>query len=353
MRASQRFILVKAFNYLHNQGDSAQSWLAYNALFDSGRISGAEGAMSDGGGPSGSGTAPMAPPPTEAVEQTVSYRERYDPPAASKKGHQRARKKNSAGAKQEKRKQWEAALELYEEAVGLSPRYETALFNVARMYGMLDRSESAVRSLANLSDLGTDEAADYIHKARIERAFRGAYNLPSFKAVTGYARIKLLNSKGMYGEDEIERIEEYFESAYFVVTDLGVDPHDREFPIIWHNEGVAEGTAKVLTKLVNHPRTVLVPIDWETEYDIVVTWGDAYDLDPRTGQPIVREYELKNPDNTTEDALREQDKALREPESVARDVDRTVKTRRDPFGESRAPEKSWRERVGQFSLEED
>ena len=112
------------------------------------------------------------------------------------------------------------------------------------MYGMLDRSESAVRSLANLSDLGTDEAADYIHKARIERAFRG-HNLPSFKAVTGYARIKLLNSKGMYGEDEIERIEVFLSPAYFVVTDLGVDPHDREFPIIWHKEGVAEGTAKV------------------------------------------------------------------------------------------------------------
>ena len=49
--------------------------------------------MSDGGGPSGSvGTAPMAPPPTEAVEQTVSYRERYDPPAASKKGHQSSEK---------------------------------------------------------------------------------------------------------------------------------------------------------------------------------------------------------------------------------------------------------------------
>ncbi len=327
MRASQRFILVKAFNFLHEQGDSAQSWLAYNALLILGEAPEPKGASGESGG-SGVQTASssFAPPPTEEAPVVTSSRIFYDPPAASKKGHQRARKKNSAGAKQEKRKQWEAALELYEEAVQLSPRYETALYNTARMYGMFSRTESAVRYLANLRDLATEESAGYIHKARVDRAFRDARDASSFKSVTGYANIKLLNSKGMYGEDEIERIEEYFESAFFVVSDLGVDPHDREFPIIWHKDGVAKGTARILTKLVNHPRTVLVPIDWETEYDIVVTWGDAYDLDPRTGQPIVREYELKNPDDAREDALRQQDKALREPESVARDVDRAART---------------------------
>ena len=194
------------------------------------------------------------------------------------------------------------------------------------MYARLGNLDSAARYLSFLSDLETEDGARYLHRARVEPSFRNARDHQGYKDATGFALIKLLNGKGVYGEDEVERIEEYFGEAFYPVDSTSTDPHDREFPVIWHKAGTAKNTAFILSKLVNHPQTMLVPIDWQTEYDIVVTWGDTYDLDPRTGQPIVREYEMKNPDQATEDALFEQDKALREPEKYARKVDKTAKT---------------------------
>ena len=324
MRASQRFVLVKAFSFLFDEGNAAQSWLAYNAL----RRLGEAPERKDQSMGSGANVGTPAPIAATVAPKAVPVenREFYDPPTATKGQHKRARAKNGKGAKQEKRKQYDAALTLYEQAIELNPRYETALYNAARMYARLGNLDSAARYLHFLGDLGTEDASRYLHKARVSSDFRGAKDHQGYKDVTGFARIKLLNGKGVYGEDEIERIEEYFEGAFYSVEESSLDPHDREFPVIWHKDGTARNTAFILSKLVNHPQTMLVPIDWNTEYDIVVTWGDTFELDPRNGQPIVREYEMKNPDDATENALYEQDKALREPEKYARKVDKTAKT---------------------------
>ena len=332
IRASQKFVLIKAFTFLFEKGDSAQSWVAYNALKRLGQAPELEEETGMNAPPkpangmssaAGGGVAPPALPP-ETVKR--SSRDTYNPSSATKGEHKRARKKNGVGVKAEKRKLYESALEAYEAAIELDPRYETAIFNAARMYGKLGQGDSAARYLENLQDLETEDAARYLHKARIDTMFKPARDNQSFKDVTGYARIKLLNGKGVYGEDEVERIEEYLSKAFYSIDEMTHDPHDREFPVIWHKGGTARNTAFIVSKFVNHPKTILVPIDWETEYDIVITWGDSFEKDPRTGQPMVKEYEMKDPEGAANDALYEQDKALREPEKFSREVDKSART---------------------------
>ncbi len=340
IRASQRFILVKAFKYLFEKGDAGQSWIGYNALKRLGEAPEGEGVRSDSSGsmgpsPGRMGERPGGNPaiggravPSQAapVAAAPSKRAAYNPPKATKGEHERARKLNNKGSKAAKKKQYDNALSQFEQAIKWSPRYETALFNAAGMYALTGNIESCVRYLTFLRDLGTEDAMEYLHQARVNKRFNRAHDSQGFKSATGYARIKLLNGKGVYGEDEVDRIEEYFAKARHRVEEMTHDPHDREFPIIWHKQGVARNTAFILSKLVNHPRTMLVTIDWETEFDIVVTWGDTFEMDPRTQQPMVKEYEMKDPDSSAQNALEQQDKALREPEKFSREVDKKART---------------------------
>ena len=126
MRASQRFVLVKAFSFLFEQGNAAESWLAYNALKRLGEAP--ERKDESSAVPQRNLASPVASAPVQQKAAPVQERELYDPPAATKGQHKRARKKNGAGAKQEKRKQYDAALTQYEQAIELNPRYETALY---------------------------------------------------------------------------------------------------------------------------------------------------------------------------------------------------------------------------------
>lgn len=254
-------------------------------------------------------------------------REKYVPRPASAKETKAARAFNDKGYALAKKRQYDAALAEYEKGIDADPGFEGAIYNAACMYAMTSREKTAIEYLQRLQDLNTEESNSRLHKARIDPDMRSLHGDPEFKRLTGYARIKLINSIGEYGEDEVERIEKYLKKAKYTVEDSGVDKHEREHPIIWHKSTVTDfNTAAILQTLVNHPWTMLVPIDWETEFDIIISWGDKITTDAAGNVKVPPLHEVKDPEKSADDALRKQDEALREPDKYSRKVEQTANT---------------------------
>ena len=150
----------------------------------------------------------------------------------------------------------------------------------------------------------------------------------AYKKVTGYARIKLVNSIGMFGEDEVDRIEKTLRKLKHRDVEQGIDKKQgRTAPVIWFKDHSA-ATAWVVKKTLIHPGTLMTKIHWDTPYDIVVSWGNKIVKRDGVKQPQ-KDYTDVNPEKAEKrlsDLRREEDKALREPEKVARKIDHTVDT---------------------------
>lgn len=337
IKEADRHIAVQAFNYLYVNGDDEGAFMAESAL---GRLNerprgerdaartGRESARDLATGPATAKAAePVRKKAVEPAEDEPMRRVRYEPKPVSAKETKRARALNDKGYALARKGQHEQALALYEDAIDTDPAFEGAIYNAACMYSQTNRAKTALEYLQRLQDLGTEEANIRLHKARIDRDMDPLHGEPHFKRLTGYARIKLINSIGEYGEEEIERIESYLKKAKYTVEDTGLDKHEREQPIIWYRNTVTDfNTAHILSKLVNHPWTILVPIDWETEYDIIISWGDKITTDAAGNVKVPPVHEVKDPEKSADDALRAQDEALREPDKYSRKVEHTANT---------------------------
>ena len=108
---------------------------------------------------------------------------------------------------------------------------------------LLGRIPEAMERLRAMGATDTEDGYDRLAKARSDRDFVPARPHPEFKQVTGYAKVIILNSRGEYGEEEVERIQEYVEAAGYPVADVLAGKHDnRPYPEIWHKEGAAKST---------------------------------------------------------------------------------------------------------------
>lgn len=96
-----------------------------------------------------------------------------------------ARKLNGFGYRAYKRGDHLKATERYEEAVGLDPRFETALYNLACMRALAGRRDDALRDLERLRDMGTAAALEKLAKAPRDPDFRDLLRDPEFRRLTG------------------------------------------------------------------------------------------------------------------------------------------------------------------------
>lgn len=335
IREAERHIAIQAFNYLYINGDDEGAFLAESAL---GRLNERPGGDRDAvrtGQPAVRSADPAAAkvaPATggraeEARSAAPARRERYEPRQVSGKETKQARGYNDKGFALAKKRQYDAALAEYEKSIDTDPAFEGAIYNAACMYALTHREKTAVEYLQRLQDLNTEESNTRLHRARVDSDMESLRGDPDFKRLTGYARIKLINSIGEYGEEEIERIEKYLKKAKYIVDDSGVDKHERDSPIIWYKNNVTDyNTAAILESLVNHPWTLLVPIDWDTEFDIIISWGDKITVDAAGNVKVPPVHEVKDPEKSADDALRKQDEALREPDKYSRKVEQTANT---------------------------
>ncbi len=267
-------------------------------------------------------------PRTAKVEddEPTSRRKRCSPSEASAADRGKARKLVEAGIKQFKAKKRAKALALYEQALEVDSSNEDALYNVAAEYSHADRAEDAVEALTCLQDIGTPAALKRLKATRADSDFDPIRESPGYKRATGYARIKVVNSLGELGEDETDRIVKTLTKLEMKPEEVGDDKvKGRETPVIWFKSHSA-ATAYVVKQVVVHPGTILTPIHWETEYDLIVSWGNKIIKKDGVKQPAKDYTESADPEKQLDGLRQEQDKALREPEKVARKVDNVVAT---------------------------
>lgn len=258
-----------------------------------------------------------------------SARPKYDPGETSERDQDRAKKLRDAGFKDFKKEKYEKALEQFEKAIDIYPGYVQALYDAACAHALLGNKDEAVDYLRKLTDIGSKDALGRVFKARVDGDFISLRDEPGFREATGYVRVKITNGVGEYGEDEVERIKEEIEGLKHHVAEVAADKAERKRPIIWYKDNEqAKSAAYIFDKVLNHPETKFNVIDWDTEFDVIVSWGDDIQMDDH-GDPIVKSYAPSSPDDAEKkqtELMYEQDKALREPETHARKVQHTVET---------------------------
>jgi tetratricopeptide (TPR) repeat protein len=288
--------------------------------------------------------AGLTPPPKVAkaavakpeVEETAELdapkkpkRAKYEPGETSEKDQGRAKKLRDEGFKEYKKEKYDKALGKFEKAIEIYPGYVQALYDAACACAVMGRGKDAVEYLHKLTDVGSKDALSRVFKARVDRDFIALRDDPAFREATGYVRVKITNGVGEYGEDEVERIKAELSNLRHDVAAVTPDKTERKRPIIWHKDSrEAKSAAYIFDKVLNHPETKFNVIDWETEFDIIISWGDDIQKDDH-GDPIVKSYAPSSPadaEKKTDQLMYEQDAALRKPEEHARKVQHTVET---------------------------
>ena len=232
------------------------------------------------------------------------------------------------GIAQFRRGKRDRALAKYQQALELDPGNLDAIFNAAAEHAFRSDGSASVELLQRLQDIGTRPAIRRLAKARTDPDFKPIQDYRPYKVVSGFARIKVVNSVGVYGEDEVERIVTTLKELSHPVEDTGNDKvQGRTAPVLWYKPHSA-ATAYLVKKVVLHPGTTLTKINWQTDYDIIVSWGMQIVTRDGVEQPATDYTDVSPEEAETrmDDLLREEDKILREPEQAARRVDHAVET---------------------------
>lgn len=279
--------------------------------------------------------AKTAPKPAEATAKAAdaptkkATRSTYDPGETSERDQDRAKKLRDAGFKDYKKEKYEKALTQFEKALDIYPGYVQALYDSACTHALLGNKREAIDYLYKLTDIGTKDSLRRVFAARVDSDFITLRDDPDFRVATGYVRVKITNGVGEYGEDEVERIKSELKSLKHDVAEVAADKAERKRPIIWYKDNEqAKSAAYIFDKVLNHPETKFNVIDWDTEFDVIISWGDDIQEDDH-GDPIVKSYAPSSPGDAEKkqtELMYEQDKALREPETHARKVQHTVET---------------------------
>lgn len=321
VKASERSMVAEAAAHLYKTGDRPQQHLGRTVLARLGV------------------TPPALEAPKKAEEKVakkavedkpkVPARKKYVPDEASDAQMKKAKKIRTAGFKDYKKGRHQAAIKKFEAAIDAWPGFTQALYDAACTHALLGHADQSVEYLRKLVDIGTKESIRKAQHARVDKDFVSLRDNPNFRDATGYVRVKLVNGVGEFGEDEIDRITKTIGKLQHHLAAKGPDKADRTRPIIWHKEHrQARDAAYIFQKVLNHPNTKFNPIDWETDFDVIISWGDEIKKDDH-GDPIVKSYAPDDPEEAekmTDEMLYEQDKALREPDAYARKVDHTIST---------------------------
>lgn len=263
----------------------------------------------------GEGAGPTSGTPGEA---------RCAVPLPSRSESVAAKRSVTAGKRALKRKRARDAVGILQSAVDAAPGYAPARYHAAVAYGLMGNEERMSEHLECLVAIGTPESARLLRRAREDRQFKGIRDKSrGFKRATGYARIKLGNSLGEYGEDNIDNLEGSLERLGWPVEEVADTPRTYGEPHVWYKPE-SKRTAYFVMKVIGHPRTQAHVIDWSDEsFDLIIAWGD--------GTVAGKEPRLyvRDPDDSRshlDELDRAEREALRKPEAFASEVDKVVGT---------------------------
>ena len=287
------------------------------------------------------------PPTKEQIKNRQKYwakrlaphkkkHKRYIPLPASKAAKRKAFRLRAKGYRLYRRGKYEEALRYFEKALKLYGGYIQALYDDACTRARLGDKDGAIEYLKRLRDLKSKEAFKKLIKARHDKDFAAIRETPEFKEVTGYAHVKILN--GMppedkdIGDDNLLVLKEVLAKLGYPPEEIGIDKHVRTRPIIWYKK-TSKPVAYFLRNIFSNPHVLLVPIDWNTKWDIIISWADKVVV-TSDGSRTVR-YSLAgsggsgggiDPDQKANQLLDEENKMLYQPQQYARKAEHTITT---------------------------
>ncbi|MCA9561846.1 MAG: LytR C-terminal domain-containing protein [Myxococcales bacterium] len=192
---------------------------------------------------------------------------------SSSRARRRADSKNEDGLDEYRDGDYAAAVRDFESALESDPWHVFAKYNLACNLALLGRHEEALQHLDELSRWDISASSERMARARVDEDFESLRDNQEFKLITGYAVAQILNGAGAPGLNTVTALRESMEGDGFQIDSFGYDRHTRMRSAIYYQPGLQE-RAEDVQAMIGSPETVLRPIDWDTEYDIIVTYGD-------------------------------------------------------------------------------
>ncbi|MBM4388830.1 MAG: tetratricopeptide repeat protein [Deltaproteobacteria bacterium] len=315
---AEKSLVAKGMERLFHEGDEEAEFLSRNALARLGFA------------------APLKKEKKSQDSAPKKKRKKYKPGEATEKEAAKAKKIRETGFKLYKKGDCDGALKMYEEALSLYPGFVQALYDSACCYSLTGQKELAIEYLQRLVDIGTKESHAKFALARTDKDFDPMRDDVEFKKTTGYCKIKLLNGVAEdfadVGDEEVEQLEKYLKKLHYAVDAVDRDKHVRDKPHIWYKSH-SKNQAYLFSKVIN-TKSVFVPIDWDSEYDIIISWADKPQKDA-DGEIVLKnstaakggvKKQDKDFEKRMDNLLLEEENALKQPEEYSRKVDNVVGT---------------------------
>lgn len=217
-------------------------------------------------------------PEEAAVSAAAARSSCKDPGAVSGAREKKARALNKEGLTAYRRKQYSKAIGLFEKAMKEDPSYLEPIYNAACNYALLKDARSSVELLEDLKSRCGREPKVFLLKAHNDKDFRFIKKDPSWRRVTGYVEILLLNGAGPEGQQDVERISRDLNTTMGRKPAFtGTDKNPRSAPLVYYKPAFRE-LAEQVKEIVGSPRTKLKEITFNTaiknyNFDMIVVWG--------------------------------------------------------------------------------
>lgn len=271
--ADQRAIVHEAFNKLYNEGNRRDAVMARSALKKLGLR-----------------TKKMRVE-ANAKDRTVDPRDearirkdnqprviRRPPPETARPQPTRAPSRGEAkrayreAMKFYKSRDFAVALSEFLIAADADPTYAQPLYMAARCYVFLGKAGPAIQSLQKMKAIGNNAALELVAKSTTDPVFAKLSNVEAFKALTGSALVQILNAGGDKGKKIVKDYASKLEASGIAVASVANDRVARRNSYIFHKPGYqrqAEVVRRQLKLGLIHKR----PIDWPSEYDVILIYG--------------------------------------------------------------------------------
>ena len=277
-----------------------------------------------------------------AVMQSTG-RKRYNPPAASRSNKKACEKLAKAGIRDLKKSKFKQGTKKLAAAVKKDPRSAFALYNHACGLALLKRGESAIDELQKLADLGGDEHLERLIRARRDGDFAAIRNKKRFKAVTGYTKIKVINTIGKPGKKAVANIETMLSKLGHARPELDAGGDKRESPEIAFKPH-AKAQVLLIADLLNHPRVRMKQMTGKSEFDLIIRWGAKVIKDDDGVR--VESLGPSTVDDKVVAARKKQNKILAKPDAAIDKVDNVISAPENAYNSVTGGVESASRRVG-------
>lgn len=260
---------------------------------------------------------------SEPAAAVAKRRIKYNPETAAKSKQNAAVTLAKRGVADLSRNRDAKAEKTLTAAIGLDGRCEYCIYNLACAEAKQKKKAQTFEHLQWLSDLGTDDAIERLIKARTDADFRKVREEPDFKRITGYAKIRVVNTIAEAGEEGVKNIEIMLKEMGHARPDTDEKGKKQDFPQVQFKP-YAKAQTLVITQLLNHPRVRMDPMKGDSKYDIVIVWGAK--VTNEGGKLKVESVGPKTVDGKMSAARAAQNKVLAKPDQAINKVNRIVDT---------------------------